>query len=357
MAVIDLSTSLRQEETDMNSTVIAIDLAKDVFEVAVSHVPGQVSQRRRISRAKLQEWIATVPAATVLLEACGTAHYWARFISGLGHKVVLIPPHVVRRYVAGNKTDRTDTKALLEAYRNEEIHPVPMKSEAQQGVMSLHRLRSGWMGTRTARMNEVRGLLREFGLTIPLGADRFLERATAIIHKETSPLPLPLRTALEAALKELLELDERIDAVDKSIGRVARETPMVKLLQTIPGVGILTATAAAASLVDFHRYKSGRQLASSLGLTPREHSSGNRRFLGRITKRGDRYLRTNLVHGSRSVLRAAKKKANPSRLEAWALELERTIGHNKAAVALANKQARLLWVVATRGVPYQPKTV
>ena len=339
----------------MNSTVIAIDLAKDVFQVAVSHVPGQVAMHYRFSRAKLQSWIVGVAPATVLLEACGSSHFWARTIARAGHRVVLIPPHIVRRYVAGNKTDKNDTKALLEAYRNEEIHPVPVKSEAEQGVTSLHRLRNGWMSTRTARINEVRGLLREFGLTIPVGAGRFLERASQIIHDESNCLPSPLRRALETALEEIAALEHKVDGMDKSIAQIARQTPKVRELQSIPGIGVLTSSAVAASLVDLHRFRSGRQVSSSLGLTPREYSTGNRRRLGRITKRGDRYLRTLLIHGGRSVLRAAKMKKQPSRLEAWALDRERAIGHNKAAVAVANKLARIMWAVWTKGAPYQPQ--
>ena len=147
----------------MNSTVIAVDLAKDVFQVLVSHVPGQVAERHRFSRRKLTTWIAEAAPATVLLEGCGMAHFWARTISRFGHRVFLIPPHVSHRYLAGNKTDENDAKALLEAWRNEEIQAVPVKSESQQGITGLHRLRTGWVTTKTARINEVRGLLREFG--------------------------------------------------------------------------------------------------------------------------------------------------------------------------------------------------
>jgi len=339
----------------MNSTVIAVDLAKSVFEIAVSDRPGVVSERHRLSRGQFATFFANRPASTVLLEASGSSHDWARRIGRFGHQVLLIPPHLVRRYVNGNKTDRADAKALLEAYRNAEIHFVPIKSEAHQAVTSLHRIRSGWMGTRTARMNETRGLLREFGHTLPIGAARFIERASAVIGDLENNLPQPLRSTLELILAEVLELETRIDKVEKLIGAVARETPVVASLRTILGVGLLTSTYAWASIVDAKRFPSGRHLAKSLGLTPTEHSSGNRRWLGHITKRGDRYLRTLLVHGGRSVLRAAKLKKNPSRLEAWALDREKAIGHNRAAVAVANKLARFIWGVWTKGVDYQPQ--
>jgi transposase len=336
----------------MKSTVIAIDLAKDVFEVAVSRVPGKVAERHRFSRQQLIEWISKAPPAKVLLEACGSAHDWARRIRGFGHEVRLIPPHIVPPYVMRNKTDRTDVKGLLEAERNEEIHPVPIKSEAIQGLAGLHRIRSGWMGTRTARINEVRGLLREFGITIPKGADRFLERASAALRSETT-VPQPLREQLLLILEEVVELDRSLEGVDKAIRSVGSELADLPLLCSVPGIGTLTATAAYTSIVDPHRFRHGRQMSSSVGMTPREHSSGGHRWLGRITKRGDRYLRTLITHGARSVLIAAKRKKTPTRLEAWALDRERAIGHNKASIALGNKMLRILWAVWTRGVPYR----
>jgi len=339
----------------MNSSVIAIDLAKDVFEVAVSPVPGRIAERHRFSRRRLEEWISRLPAAIVLLEACGTAHHWGRFMIRLGHSVVLIPPHIAHRYGAGNKTDRNDCKAILEAYRNEEVHAVPVKSEEQQGLAGLHRLRTGWVATRTARINEARGLLREFGLSIPMGADRFLERASPLVEDADSCVPVPLREGLRLILEEIVELDSHISRMNKSIAAAGRQAPVVATLRSVPGIGVLTATAALTSIIDPKRFKDGRRLASSLGLTPREFSSGKTRRLGRITKRGDRYLRTLLIHGGRSVLRAAKTKKRPSRLEAWAIDRERVIGHNKAAVAVANKLARLIWAVWTTGAPYEPR--
>jgi len=339
----------------MNSTVIAVDLAKSIFEVAVSEKPGVVSERHRLNRREFATFFGSRLAATVLLEACGSSHGWARRIGRFGHRVLLIPPHVVRRYVNGNKTDRADAKALLEAYRNAEIHFVPVKSEAHQAVTGLHRIRSGWVGTRTARINETRGLLREFGHTLPVGAARFVELASAVIGDLENSLPQALRSTLELILAEILELETRIDRVEKLIGTIAKQTPVVASLRTISGVGLLTSTYAWASIVDATRFPSGRHLAKSVGLTPTEQSSGNRRWLGHITKRGDRYLRTLLIHGGRSVLRAAKVKKNRSRFETWALDREKAIGHNRAAVAVANKLARFMWVVWTKGVDYQPQ--
>ncbi len=329
----------------MKRTTIALELAKTVFEVAVSHQPGRVAKRLRLSRAKLTEFFAHQPPATVLMEACGSAHHWARQLQTLGHSVVLLPPRHVRPYRHGNKTDRADAKALLEAFRNDEILPVPVKSVEQQTLAALHRLRSGWIATRTARINAVRGILRELGLTIPLGPHHLLPRVGAWIAQEDSPLPEALRPALAASCDEIRELEGRIRDLERQLKALARQIPAVASLRTIPGIGLLTATALVAFVGDVHRFASGRHLASFVGLTPKEHSSGNTRRLGRISKRGDPYLRTLLIHGARSVLWSAKNNKQPDHLRRWALNLEITRGHNKAAVALANKLARFAWVV------------
>jgi transposase len=339
----------------MESTVIAVDLAKSIFEIAVSRSPGVVSERHRIGRKEFASFFGNRHAAIVLLEACASSHDWARKIARFGHQVLLIPPHQVRRYVNGNKTDRADAKALLEAYRNAEIRFVPVKSEAHQGVAGLHCLRSGWMATRTARINETRGLLREFGHILPAGASRFVERAGKIVGDLGNNVPAPLRSGLDLVLAEIVDLERRIAAIETAIRAVAKETPVIQRLLSIPGVGLLSATAAWASITDATRFPSGRHLAKSLGLTPREHSSGNRRWLGHITKRGDTYLRMLLIHGGRSVVQAATKKKIPSRLEAWAIDRAKAIGHNRAAVGVANKLARLIWAVWTKGVDYQPQ--
>ena len=234
----------------MNDTLIAVDLGKDIFEIAVSHRPGKVAECYRPRRAKLLAFFAQRPKATVIMEACGSAHHRARKIQQLGHDVVLLPPHLVKPYVRRNKTDRADAKGLLEAYRNEQIRPVPVKTVQQHTLTMLHRLRSEWMVETVARMNALRGLLRELGLII-----------------------------------------------------------------------------------------------SYLGITPREFSSGSRRHLGRISKMGDVYVRMLLIHGARSVLMHAKRMVQVDRLRQWALEVEKRTNHNKAATALANKLARVIWAV------------
>jgi len=332
----------------MQHPTIAVDLAKNVFEIAVSRRVGKVHERKRLPRSQFLSFFADREASLVLLEACGSAHYWARKLESLGHRVVLLPPHEVRPYVTRNKTDRSDAKALLEAARNEKIRPVPVKSIDQQALCALHRLRSGWLSTRTARINCVRGLLREFGFVIPLGAKQVVSRAREIIRDDTST-PAPLSTLLEEACSEIEELEERVRSAEREIAALARQEPIVQRLRTIPGIGLLTATALFAMVGGVKRFRSSRHFASYLGLTPREHSTGNRRRLGSISKQGDVYLRMLLTHGARSVLcAAARARDRNDRLKDWGRRLQGTRGHNKAAIAVANKLARIVWAVWQR---------
>lgn len=329
----------------MKDTLIAVDLAKTVFEVSVSHEPGKVAFNRRPTRDKFLECIAQLPQATVIMEACGTAHFWARQIEALGHRVVLLPPQHVRPYVLRNKTDRTDTKGLFEAYRNEDIHPVPIKSPQQQLLGALHRLRAGWLAERTDRLNTLRGLLREQGIFIPVGAEHVVPRTLAALEDADSAVPDALRPFLAELCLEIRELERRIASCERQLEALAQQIPAVTRLLSVPGIGLLIATALVAFVGDVQRFPSARHFASYLGLTPRERSSGSVRCLGRISKRGDVYLRTLLIHGARSALRAAKTLKHPDRLRAWALRLEKASGYNKAAVALANKLARIAWNV------------
>ncbi len=334
-------------------TTYAVDLAKSVFEIAVSNHPGHVRERHRLSRERFLTFFAQQEPGTVLLEACGSAHHWARSMQRLGHDVVLLPPHRVRPYVTGNKTDRSDAKALLEAARNQDIQPVPIKSIDQQSLTALHRLRSAWIAARTARINTVRGLLREFGVFIPLGAKRVRPTLLELLEDPDSPLPHALRPALADCADEIAQFELHLANLEAQLNTLARSIPDIQLLRTIPGVGPITATALIAFVGSVQRFPSGRHFASYLGLTPREHSSGLARRLGAISKRGDTYIRMLLVHGARSVLWSAKRKADPHPIQLWALEIERTRGHNKAAVALANKLARIIWAVWKNQRPYE----
>jgi transposase len=335
----------------MEHTTIAVDLAKSVFQLAVSHHPGRVDEERRLSRDRFLIYFAQQRPATVLLEACGSAHYWARQLQPFGHSVRLLAPHDVRPYVRRNKTDRTDAKGLLEANRNEEIHPVPVKTVAQQAIASLHCLRSTWLATRTARLNTIRGLLREFGLFIPTGAHHVVPRVRELLL-DPAIVPLLLHTTLIAACDEIEVLQVNMRAVERQLAALASDMADVALVQTVPGVGLITATALVAMVTDIRRFPSGRHFASFLGLTPKEDSSASRRRLGAISKQGDIYLRMLMTHGARSVLWHAKTATAPTSLQRWAVQSEQRRGHNVAAVAVANKLARIVWAVWVQQRPF-----
>jgi transposase len=336
-----------------NDTRIAVDVAKAVFEIAISDRPGHVTRRERQQRAQFLPFMAQQPPATVVMEACGSAHHWGRKLQELGHRVVLLPPHHVRPYIRRNKTDRTDAKGILEASRNDDIRPVPVKTVAQHVVTSLHRLRSGWMTERTARLNALRGLLRELGIFIPMGSREVVPMVWSFIEDADSDLPEALRPIFAEACREIRDIEARIKQVDRQLEATAEQLPAVGFLMSIPGVGPLTATALVGFIGDIRRFPTGRHFASYLGLTPREYSSGLKRNLGRISKRGDGYLRTLLIHGARSVLVHARKK-QADRLREWANQISKTHVHNKASVAVANKLARIVWAVWKHETSFAP---
>lgn len=335
----------------MNTTQVGVDVAKSVFEVAVSDTPGSVRERHRLSRERFRRFFASREASNVLMEACGSAHYWGRQLEEMGHNVSLLHPGDVARYRDGNKTDRADAKALLEAARNAAIDPVPVKSQEQQAIVALHRLRQGYLRTRTARINAVRGHLREFGVVIPMGARGVAAKAEAALT--TEELPDFLRRALRDVLDEIESLHTKSEHLRSELELLARATPEATVLMSVPGVGVLTATALVAFVGDIRRFRSGRDFAAYLGLTPREHSTGLSRRLGRITKRGNSYLRMMLIHGARSALRAGAMTNVPDDLRTWALDIARRRGFNVAAVALANKLARVCWRVWRDQRPFE----
>jgi transposase len=331
----------------MNATTVGIDLAKNVFEIALADERGHIVERQRLSRARFDRFFVNRPACRIVMEACGSAHHHARRLSSQGHCVMLLPAQYARAYVRRNKTDAADAAALIEASRCPDIRPVPIKSVDQQALQQLHRLRSQWMGARTSRINFLRSCLREFGIGIPLGAGRAIQAVRDALTIGSTVVPTLLHSSLLELLAEIASLEQRCKQIDRDLARLNDEDPVVERLLLIPGVGPLTATALRASVVDVQRFPSGRHFASWLGLTSREYSSGERRRLGRISKQGDPYLRTLLIHGARAVLLAARsaqrRGSSLDRLRTWALALQERRGHNKAAVALANKLARIVW--------------
>jgi len=335
-----------------NTTVIAVDIAKTFFEIAVSGTPGRVSAHHRPKRAGFLAFFKTIAPGTIVMEACGSAHYWGREIEALGHRVVLLPPHQVRPYVTRNKTDRTDAKGILEAFRNDDIHPVPVKTVDQQVLVSIHRLRSGWIGARTAQVNTLRGLLREIGFFIPEGIKHVVPQVRLLIEDADSKLPDALRSILAAVCDQIESLSQLIKKADRELETLADLSPSYQRIASAPGIGLIAGTALIGFVGAPNRFPSGRHFASYFGITPRERSSGGKRRLGRISKRGDAYIRSLFIHGARSVLGHAGRAKIHDRLRAWALDLEKRTTHNKAVVALANKIARITWAVWKNERPY-----
>jgi transposase len=333
----------------MSTVTIAVDLAKNVFELAVASRAGSIRERKRLSRPQFEHFWVTQAPCRVILEACASSHFWARYLIARGFTVTLLPPHYVKPYRRRNKTDRTDCEALLEADRCAGIHPVTIKSEDQQALVALHRVRSQWLESRTARINAMRGMLHEFGVCAPLGAKRFMSDLHPLLDSKRSVLPERVYRTVVALWEEVCDLENRVDRIEAELDTVAREEPVIQALLKIPGIGLLTATALFATVADIHAFRSGRHLACWLGLTPREFSSGGRRGLGGISKQGDPYVRMLLIHGARSALSAARRRAaadlSLTQLQAWVLKRVHAAHSNKAAVAYANKLARIAWAV------------
>jgi transposase len=331
----------------MHSTTVAVDLAKNVFELAVADPEWRVGERLRLNRQRFSSFIVHRPPCRFVMEACGSAHYWARRISACGHDVRLLPAQYVRAYVKRNKTDRADAAALLEALRCADIRPVPVKTLEQQQVLALHRLRSQWMSTRHRYLNTLRGILREFGVPVALGVTAAKAQIPQALAEPRSELPAGLRPVLLQTFDEIRTIEHNIELIERELTTLSRTDERVQQMRQIPGIGLLTSTAIRATVGDIQRFPSGRHFASWLGLTASEYSSAEHRRLGAISKRGDVYLRTLLVHGARSVLLAARRAHRSGRpldrLRQWALQCEQHRGHNKATVALANRLARILW--------------
>jgi len=295
------------------AVTVSIDLAKTVYELAAADETGRILERRRVSRRQLEQYFANRTVGKVVMEACGTAHYWGRWFARQGIQVLLLPPHYVRAYVRRDKTDRADATALLEASRAPDIIPVTVKSVEQQALQGLHRIRAAWGSTRIARGNQLRGLCREFGIIAPVG-DRGVEQLGRAINAKGSEVPEFIRDMLYQLLEEIRELKAREIGIERQLAEIARRSEVCNRLYTIPGVGLMTATAMVGGVGDIHTFRNARCFASWLGLTPREHSSGTKRRLGSISKRGDGYLRMLLVFGARAVLWSANSAKRAGRL-------------------------------------------
>ena len=332
----------------MKCTTIGIDLSKTVFQLSLADSKHHIVARRRLSRSQFSRFLVTTEPVRLVMEACSTAHYWSRFALEQGHQVKLLHAYYVRPYVRRDKTDSADADALLRADQDRELKPVPMKNEHQQALQSLHRIRSQWKKTRTARICCARALLAEFGIVMSRGGKDLALR----LRQSADDLPYPLQQSFHDMIDEVVRLGESLDKIDRTLTTLLASEADGARLKSISGIGAITATALIGRVPDIHAFKRGRAFAGWLGITPREYSSGNTRRLGGISKRGDRYLRTLLIHGARSaLLAAARARASDrplTRLQRWALNTQQRVGHNKATVALANKMARIVWAVWTQ---------
>lgn len=343
--------------TTTAASLVGVDLAKNVFELAVADGDWRITGRARLSRQQFERWFQNRQVGLVVMEACGSAHHWARWLTGLGIAVKLLPARYVRAYVKRNKTDAADAAALLEAARCAEIVPVRVKSLEQQGLQALHRTRSLWMATRTSRINALRGFCREFGIGIAEGSRVGVEQIGRVLADPQTAIPGLLRGTMTLLVEEIRLLEGRISQLERELTSAAKQSPACATLLSVPGIGLLTATAmVAATGGSVGHFKDARHFASWFGLTPKEHSSGSSRHLGRISKRGDRYLRMLLTHGARSVLRAASVATAAGKpldaLRQWAVAVQKRSNHNKATCALANKLARICYATLRDQEPY-----
>jgi transposase len=336
----------------MKITTVGIDLAKNVFQVHGVDERGQVVLRRQLRREQMAEFFVRLSPCLIGMEACGSAHHWARMLQAQGHSVRLIASQFVKPYVKSNKNDAADAEAICEAVVRPSMRFVPVKSVEQQSVLALHRARQGFVKARTAQANQIRGLLAEFGLVVPRGLWNVHQRVPALLERAADALPLALRHLIERLLVHLRELDRQVAELESQIQAWHRSSEMSRRLEKIPGIGPLTASALVASIADARSFHSGRQLAAWLGLVPRQSSSGGKPQLLGMSKRGDVYLRTLLIHGARSAILAAQRKATTA--DTWLGHLLRRRHPNVAAVALANKNARTVWALLAHEREYRP---
>lgn len=327
----------------MNITTLGIDLAKDVFQLHATDERGKVVLTKRVRRHKLANEVAKLPNCTIGMEACGGAHYWARRFQAMGHTVKLMSPQFVKPYVKSNKNDAHDAEACCEAVTRPSMRFVPIKQVVQQDMQAVHRVRSRLVGLRTQLTNQIRGLLAEYGIVIAQGIASVTRKLPEILEDQTNELTGAGRMLFTELEEELKWLQKRIASYDDRIKQIAKTDERCQRLQTIPGIGPITATAFLSSVGHVDVFTRGRQLSAYLGLVPRQSSSGNKTRLLGISKRGDRYLRCLLVHGARSVVKVAHRKSDPYSL--WIQTLIARCGTNKAVVAVANKNARIAWAL------------
>jgi transposase len=336
----------------MKFTRCGLDIAKQVFQVHGVNEQGAVKGRKTLARTKVLEYFAQLAPCLIGIEACGSAHYWARELSKLGHTVKLMAPQFVIPYRKKGKNDANDAEAICEAVGRPNMHFVAVKTQEQQSVLMVHRARSLVVTNRTGLVNQIRGLLGEFGLVVPKGVAKLRTQLPRVLEDAENGLTALAREVLVGLLEQFRELNQRVQQYDLKIREIALQSEPARRLMQVEAIGPQTATALVASMGDPHVFNNARNYAASLGLTPRQDSSGGTTRLGPISKQGDRYLRTLLVHGARAYLRVVDKKTDGK--SAWARRLKERRHVNIAAVALAAKHARIAWAMLVKGTEYRP---
>jgi len=337
----------------MNIKRVGIDLAKQVFQLHGVDSQEKTVLRKQLRRVQMLDYFTKLSPCLIGMEACSSAHYWARELQKLGHTVKLMAPQFVKPYVKSNKNDANDAEAICEAVARPTMRFVAIKTIAQQDIQALHRIRSELVHQRTAKVNQIRGLLGEYGLVVGRRVDVLRNALPLLLEDAENGLTIDFRELLQGLQQDLIKLDERVDEMDKKIKLLASSNVDAKRLQQIPGIGPITATALICAIGDGKQFKRGRDMAAWLGLTPRQHSSGGKDRLLGISKRGDAYLRTLLIHGARAVLRVAGDKDDPR--SRWLQNLCDRRNKNIAAVALANKNARIVWALLTKKTDFLPE--
>ena len=335
----------------MKITTIGIDLAKEVFQIHGINEHGKVMLRKQLRRNAMIKYFANLAPCLIGMEACGSAHYWARKLSELGHTVKLMSPQFVKPYVKTNKHDMADAEAICEAVSRPNMRFVPIKNVEQQAILSVHRARQGLVKGRTAQANQIRGLLAEFGIVIPQSIHSIAKRIPDILEDAENGLPGIMRHLLRRLNDHLVELNRQVEELELQIKLWHKNNEVSQKLEAIPGIGPITASAIVATVGDAREFKSGRQFSAWFGLVPKQYSSGGKQTLLGISKRGDTYLRTLLIHGARAVVRFAENKAEP---ESWLRKLMVRRNKNIAAVALANKNARIIWALLAKDRTFRP---
>jgi transposase len=329
----------------MNVTTVGLDLAKSVFQVHGVDARCRPVFRKQLRRDQVTAYFANLPPCLVGMEACGSAHHWARKLQSLGHSVKLMAPQFVKPYVKTNKNDAADAEAICEAVGRPNMRFVPLKNVEQQAVLALHRVRQGFVKARTAQANQIRGLLAEFGFVIPKGIAHIDGRVPELIEDGANELPGVFRQLMQRLMEHLKELDRQVEELEEQIRVWHRSSDLSCKLEKIPGIGPITASALVATVGDAKSFENARQMSAWMGLVPKQSSTGGKTTLLGISKRGDTYLRTLLIHGARSVVRTAENRHGPDH---WLLRLQQRRSHNVCAVALANKNARTAWALLAR---------